>query len=146
MAIPHSPNIRRFFVAHDPMEFLPCRGESAQDRLAFDLYLADIKRGKSLFQLKAVASQMTSDIRRSWSARSFTAVSTPEGVFDAVVCNVSYHFHAHGQKYRSIRVMTEKANGYFAQNRQRAVYNGYGLLKLPGGLFERDGRIVTYVE
>jgi hypothetical protein len=42
--------------------------------------------------------------------------------------------------------MTEKAKAYFEQNRQNAVDNGYGLLKLPGGLFERDGRIVTYVE
>jgi hypothetical protein len=76
-------------VAYDQLEFLPYRGESAQDRLAFDLYLADVKRGKSLLQLKAVASQITSDIRRSWSARSFTAVSTPGGVFDAIVCNIS---------------------------------------------------------
>jgi hypothetical protein len=73
-------------------------------------------------------------------------VSTPDGDFDAVVCNVSYHFHAHGQKYGSIRLMTQLAKQFFEQQRQQAVDNGYGLLKLPdGSLFERDGRIVTYV-
>ena len=127
-------------------EYLPYRGESPQDRLAYERYLADVKRGKSSLQLQAVEAQMTPDIRQSWSARSFTAVSTPEGEFDAVVCNVSYHFHTHGQRYGSIRLMTEQAKRYFEQHRQQAVDNAYGLLRLPdGSLFERDGRIVTYV-
>ena len=127
-------------------EYLPYRGESPQDRLAYERYLVDVKRGKSFLQLKAVASQMTPDIRRSWSARSFTAVSTPEGEFDAVICNVSYHFHTHGHKYGSIRFMTQHAQQYFEQNRQQAVDNAYGLLRFPdGSLFESDGRIVTYV-
>lgn len=127
-------------------EYLPYRGESAQDRVAYEQYLVDVKRGKSLLQLRAVETQMTPDLRQSWSARSFTAVSTPDGEFDAVVCNVSYHFHAHGQKYSSIRLMTQQAKRYFDEHRQQAVDNGYGLLRLPNGsLFERDGRIVTYV-
>ena len=133
-------------MAQDTLEFLPYKGESSQDRLAFDRYMADVKRGKSLLQLKAVASQVTSEIRRSWSARTFTPVSTPEGVFDAIVCNISYHFHKHGQKYQTISSLTDKAKVYFEENRGQAVDNGYGLLKLPGGLYERDGRIVTYVE
>jgi len=99
-----------------------------------------------LLQLKAVAKQMSSDIRRSWSPRSFTAVTTPEGQFDAVVCTVSYHFHKHGQTYGSIRVMTHKAMQYFEEHRNEAVDCGNGLLRFPdGSLFERDGRIVTYV-
>ncbi len=127
------------------IEHLPYKGESPQDRLAYQRYLADIKRGKSLLQLKAVAREMTPDIRQSWSARSFTVVSTPEGDFDAVVCNISYHFNKHGSKYGSIRVMTQEAKRYFQQYRQQATPNGFGLLKLPNGsLFELDGRIVTY--
>jgi hypothetical protein len=127
-------------------EYLPYRGESPQDRLAYEQYLADVKRGKSSLQLTAVATEMTPEIRRSWSARSFTGVSTPEGEFDAVVCNVSYHFHTHGQRHGSIHLMTQQAKRYFEQHHEQAVDNGYGLLRLPdGSLFECDGRIVTYV-
>ena len=133
-------------MASDKIENLPYSGESPKDPLARDRYLADVRRGKSLLQLKAVADQMTPDIRLSWSARSFTAVSTPEGEFDAVVCNVAYHFHKHGQRHGSIRSMTEHAKQYLLQHRQHAIDNGNGLLKLPdGSLFERDGRIITYV-
>ena len=130
----------------DGIEYLPSRGESSLDRLAFQRYMSDVSRGKSLLQLKAVAAQMTPEIRQSWSARSFTAVSTPEGEFDPVVCNVSYHFHTHGQKYGSIYAMTRAARQYFEQHRQEGADNGQGLLRLPdGSLFESDGRIVTFV-
>src|ERR671939_370238 len=106
---------------HDDVEHLLYSGESPEDRFAYQRYLNDIKRGKSLFQLKAVAREMTLDIRRSWSERSFTPVSTPEGNFDAVVCNVSYHFHKHGSKYGSIGLMTQEAREYFLKHRQEAV-------------------------
>ncbi len=130
----------------DPIENLPYSGESPQDRLAHQRYLVDVQRGKSLLQLKAVAKEVTPDIRNSWSARSFTAVSTPEGIFDAVVCNVSYHYNKHGSKYGSIRLMTQTAKQYFQQHRQKATTTNFGLLKFPdGSLFEPDGRIVTYV-
>jgi hypothetical protein len=133
-------------MAHDDTEDLPSEGESARDHHAYKRYLHDVNRGKSLLQPKAVASQMTGDIRRSWSPRSFTAVNTPEGRFDAVVCNASYHFHKHGQKHGSIRAMTRQAVEYFAKHRQEAVDAGNGLLRLPNGsLYEQDGRIVTYV-
>lgn len=125
-------------------EHLPYRGESAQDRLAYERYLADVKRGKSALQLKAVAEQLTPDIRRSWSARSFTSITTPVGGFDALACNVAYHFHTHGQKYGSILLYTRAAREYFEHHRQEAVAGPQGLLKLPCGLFEVDGRIVTY--
>jgi hypothetical protein len=68
-------------------EHLPYNGESAQDRLAYDRYLADAKRGKTALQLKAVAEQLTPDLRRSWAPRSFTGISTSVGEFDAIVCN-----------------------------------------------------------
>ncbi|MCP5117087.1 MAG: hypothetical protein GY953_40195 [bacterium] len=125
-------------------ERLPYTGESAQTRLSYERYLADAERGKTALQLKAVAEQMTPDIRRSWSARSFTAVSTPVGDFDALICNVSYHFHKHGQKYGNIRLYTQAARRHFIQHRQHAVADQQGLLKLPEGRFEPDGRIVTY--
>jgi hypothetical protein len=126
-------------------EHLPYSGESAQDRLAYKRFLGDARRGKTALQLKAVAEQMTPDIRRSWSGRSFTAVSTPAGNFDALICNISYHFHTHGQKYGSIHIYTQEAKRYFEKHRQDAVLGVQGVLKLPKGTFEPDGRIITYV-
>jgi hypothetical protein len=89
---------------------------------------------------------MTLDIRQSWSERTFTPVSTPEGNFDAIVCNVSYHYNKHGSKYGSIWLMTHQAKMYFQQHRHEATVNSAGLLRLPNGsLYEKDGRIVTFV-
>ena len=45
--------------------------------------------------------------------------------------------------YGSVAGMTQAAQQYFAQNRTKAVLSS-GLLKLPGGVFEQDGRIVTF--
>jgi hypothetical protein len=133
-------------MGFDDREYLPYGGESPHDPFAYERYLADIERGKGLLQLKAVASEMTQEIRQSWSPRSFTAVVTPEGEFDAVVCNVSYHFHKHGEKYGSIRLMTDQAKQYFEQHRQEASLTEEGLLRFPdNSLFTLDGRIVTYV-
>ena len=129
----------------DGIEILPYSGESPQSRRAFEQYLADIERGKGLFQLLAVASQITPEIRAAWSARSFTAVWTMEGEFDATVCNVSYHFHKHGQKYGSITLMTQEAKRYFDQHLRDAV-DYQGMLRMPNGsLYETDGRIITFV-
>jgi hypothetical protein len=126
-------------------EHLPYCGESSKEHHAYERYLGDVARGKSLLQLMAVAMEITPAIRRDWSARSFTAVVTPEGEFDAVVCNISYHFHKHGQKLGSITQFTQQAKQYFRDHQKEAVDNGHGLLKLPdGSLYERDGRIVTY--
>ena len=129
-------------------EHLPFSGESAQDRLAYERYLQDVKRGKSalqlIVQLIAVAQQLTLDLRNSWLPRSFTGVSTSVGDFDAIVCNVSYHFHTHGQKYGSIRMYTEAAKRYFEQHRQSAVPDPKGLVRLPLGTFDRAGRVLTF--
>jgi hypothetical protein len=125
------------------IEHLPYQGESASDRLAYQRYLDEIKRGKSLLQLIAVQKALTSEIRQSWSARSFTPVQTSQGIFDDVVCNISYHFNKHGAKYGSIANMTQEAQKYFKQNRQLAVQSS-GILKLPHGSFEQDGRIITF--
>ena len=125
------------------MEHLPYQGESASDRLAYERYREEIKRGKSLLQLMAVQKEITPEIRQSWSARSFTPVQTSQGVFDDVVCNISYHFNKHGAKYGSIALMTQEAKKYFAQNRHVAVPSS-GILKLPDGSFEPDGRIITF--
>ncbi len=91
------------------LEYLPYKGESSFDRHAYSRYIADIKRGKSLLQLNAVSAEMTPYIRQSWSSRSFGAVSTPDGEFDALICNVSYHFYSHGQNYGNILLMTFQA-------------------------------------
>lgn len=125
-------------------EHLPYSGESGQDRLAYDRYLDDVKRGKSALQLSAVATQLTADLRNAWLPRSFTGVSTSAGDFDATVCNVSYHFHMHGQKYGNIRTYTEAAKRYFEQHRGSAVPDPKGLVRLPLGIFDRAGRILTF--
>jgi hypothetical protein len=39
--------------------------------------------------------------------------------------------------------MTQAAQQYFKQNRHLAVLSS-GILKLPDGLFEQDGRIITF--
>jgi hypothetical protein len=125
------------------VEHLPYQGESASDRFAYERYLEEIKRGKSLLQLTAVQKAVTPQIRQSWSSRNFTPVETPEGVFDDVICNISYHFYRHGAKYGSVDLMTQEAQRYFKENRHVAL-ESFGLLKLPNGLFEQDGRIVTF--
>ena len=124
-------------------EHLPFSGESAQDRLAYDRYLEDVKRGKSALQLTAVAAQLTRDLRDSWLPRSFTGVSTSAGDSDAIVCNVSYHFHTHGQKYGNIRMYTDAAKRH-STHRRTAVPDAKGLIRLPFGTFDRAGRILTF--
>ncbi len=125
-------------------EHLPHSGESAQDRLAFDRYMVDAKRGKTALQLKAVADQLTPDLRNNWAPQSFTGVSTSVGDFDATVCNVSYHFHTHGQKYGSILRYTMAARHYFEQHGQATIADQKGMIRLPMGVFDQKGRIVTF--
>jgi hypothetical protein len=134
-------------MATNETESLLYGGESPENVSAFQRYLLDVQRGKSLLQLKAVADDLTPQLRQWWSPRSFTPVQTSEGVFDEVVCNVSYHFYKHGQKYRTVRLMTEAALRFFREHRQEAsVRQRDGLLQFPdGSLFEVDGRIVTFV-
>src|ERR1700756_3946383 len=117
------------------VERLPYQGESADDRTAYESYLKDLQRGKSLLQLIATKKATTPEIRSSWSARSFTAVQTPQGIFDDVICNISYHFNEHGAPWGTVAAMTFAAQQYFRQNRHEAKLVN-GLLKLPLGSFE----------
>lgn len=134
-------------MANDDTEFLLYGGESPQNRIAYDRYLQDVQRGKSLLQLQAVAESITPHIRENWSARSFTPVETSAGRFDEIVCNISYHFHKHGQKYGTIQRMTDEALRYFQEHRSQAqLRNTDGLLILPNrSLYEPNGKIVTFV-
>jgi hypothetical protein len=125
-------------------EYLPYSGESAHDQLAYERYLGDVQRGKSALQLQAVADQLTPDLRSRWAPRSFTGVSTPAGEFDAIVCNVSYHFHTHGQKYGSIRFYTNAATRYFEEHGQGVAPDSEGLIRLTFGVFDSMGRIITF--
>jgi hypothetical protein len=125
------------------VERLPYQGESPSDRSAYEKYLEDIKRGKSLLQLLAAKKATTPQVRRNWSPRTFTAVQTPNGIFDDVICNISYHFNKHGARYGTVAMMTNAAQQYFMQNRHQAVLSA-GILRLPGGLFEMDGKIITF--
>ena len=125
------------------MEHLPYRGESPTDRLAYSRYLEDVKRGKSLLQLIAVRDAVTPLIKRSWSARTFTPISTSQGIFDDIICNISYHFGKHGARYGTIANMTIAAQDYFRQNHSKGQ-NKDGVLKFPCGIFETDGRIITF--
>jgi hypothetical protein len=123
---------------------LPSKSESPKDRKAHANYLKDVERGKSALQLDAVKKQMTTSIRNSWSPRSFTDVKIPSGQYDATVCNVSYHFHKHGQRYGNIRAYTEAAVKYFEQNHAKAKPDGSGIIKLPKGTYDKNGKIITF--
>lgn len=128
------------------IEHLLPAGESPQDRLAFERYKLDIGRGKSLLQLQAVAAEITPQIRLAWAPRSFTPVRTSAGVFDATVCTIAYHFHKHGERFRTIQAMTHAAQEYFRRERTQARITTEGLLKFPdGSMYEPSGRIVTYL-
>ena len=126
------------------IEILPSKGESPKDRAAHGQYLKDVERGKSALQLQAVKDQMTSEIRNSWSPKSFTDVKIPSGQFDKTVCNVSYHFHKHGQKYGNIKAYTLAAKKYFEANQAKGKPDGSGVIKLPKGTFDKDGKIITF--
>lgn len=127
-----------------PVEHLPYRGELARDAKAFAEYMGDIARGKALSQLKAVQDQLTPDLRKYWASQSFTKVITGAGKFDATVCSLSYHFHKHGQKYGNIRAYTEAARQYLVKNKKGARPDGRGLIKLPQGTYDKDGRIISF--
>jgi hypothetical protein len=134
-------------MSNKNVEYLPYRGESASDISAFQRYRAEAAlpkgRGKSLLGLLAVKKEMTPEIHRSWSARSFTPIQTSEGVFDEVVCNIAYHFKEHASKYDNIAQFTRAAQEHFQQFRKVAVLSNE-VLKLPKGLYEQDGRIITF--
>jgi hypothetical protein len=134
-------------MSQDDVEYLLSGGESPQDLFAREQYRLDIMRGKSLLQLQAVADSITPQIRQSWAPGSFTPIQTPVGRFDEIVCNLSYHFHKHGQKYGTIQSMTDEALRYFHGHRNEAtIRETDGLLVFPNGsLFEQNGRIVTFV-
>jgi len=125
-------------------EHLPYSGESPQNRFACDRYLTDARRGKTALQLKAVADQLTPDLRADWAVQSFSGVSTPVGNFDATVCNVSHHFHTHGQSYVKIRAYTLAAKRYFDAHGRSAKPDANGWIKLQKGVFDRNGRIITF--
>ena len=126
------------------MENLPSKGESPKDPKAHADYLKDVERGKSAMQLEAVKKQMTTEIRNSWLPRSFTAVKIPTGQYDATVCCVSYHFHKHGQKYGNIKAYTQAAKRYFEQYKAKPNPDGNGVIKLPKGTFDKNGKIITF--
>jgi hypothetical protein len=134
-------------VPDDDIEYQLYAGESPKNFTVFQQYLQQVERGKSMLQLRAVATSITPLIRQSWSARSFTPLQTTHGRFDEVVCNISYHFHKHGQKYGTVQNMTEAALRYYQSHRDQAVIRKTdGLLSFPNGsLYETDGRIVTFV-
>jgi hypothetical protein len=125
------------------MEHLRNGGVMAEENRAAQLYMSDLKRGKSLLQLMAIKAAMTADLYRQWSPGSFTSVMTPQGSFDPIVCTISYHFNKHGAPYGSISAYTSAALKYLRENRAKATLTE-GKLKLPRGTYEIDGRILTF--
>ena len=124
---------------------MPYGGESPQNRTAFSRYMEDVARGKSLIALIEMRKALTPSIRSSWYASSFTAIDTSEGQFDALTCNLAYHFAKHGAKYGTIANMTATAKAYFVANRPKAKLVD-SVLKFPNGsVFMPDGRIVTFI-
>lgn len=135
-------------MAEPRIEDMPYRGESPQDRAAFTRYLQDVNRGKSLLGLIAMRDALTPEIRKSWYASTFTPITTTQGTFDELTCNLSYHFSYANKKtsgkYNSIAQLTREAKLYFHQNRCQAKLVD-GVLKFPNGSrFTPDGRIITY--
>jgi hypothetical protein len=130
-------------MSQDETEYLLFGGESPANRAVFQRYLAEVQRGKSLLPLEAVAQAITPEIRRSWSARSFTPIKTSHGSFDEVVCNIAYHFQKHGQKYGNIQRMTEEALQVYREHRHEAkTRKSNGLVAFPdGSLFEPTGKM-----
>jgi hypothetical protein len=89
---------------------------------------------------------MTPEIYRSWSARSFTPIQTSEGIFDEIVCNIAYHFKEHGYKYyENIAQFTHAGVEHFRQFHNVGLVLSDGILDLPKGLYERDGRIISFM-
>lgn len=125
-------------------EELASHNESPSDRHAFGKYTNDVERGKSLIQLIYTQKAITPWVRSQWSGRSFTAVKTPVGDFDAVTCTISYHFNKHGTRFRSVHEMTIAAVEYLRTHRKSARVTAEGDLKLPRGRFNREGRIVWF--
>lgn len=128
------------------IEMLLNDGEPASCNGAHLRYKLDLLRGKGLLQLQATAADMTPKIRASWAPRTFGRVVTDIGEFDALTCNVSYHFFKHGQRFRSIAAMTDAALAYYSAHRHEAELElETGLLKFPNGsTFLPNGRIVTF--
>lgn len=128
-----------------PVEQMPYRGESAQDRHAFAKYMEEVKRGKSLLALMAMRNALTPEIRACWYEGTFGSIETSQGMFDELTCNLSYHFGKHGQKYGTIANMTAIAKRYWQDHRAEAREEN-GVLKFPNGsIFTLDGRIVTFI-
>jgi hypothetical protein len=127
-----------------PIEEMPYRGESAQDRTAFARYMEEVKRGKSLMALMAMRAALTPEIRACWHAGSFGTIRTSQGMFDELTCNLSYHFGKHGEKYGTIANMTAIAMRYFQAHRGEATPRD-GMLVFPNGsIFTPGGKIVTF--
>jgi hypothetical protein len=128
-----------------PIEQLPYRGESPQDRKAFASYMEDVRRGKSLLALIAMRDALTPEIRACWYEGTFGSIETTQGTFDELTCNLSYHFGKHGKKYGTIANMTSMAKRYFQDHRSEAR-DADGMLKFPNGsIFTHGGRIVTFI-
>jgi hypothetical protein len=128
-----------------PIEHLPYRGESPQDRHAFARYMEEVQRGKSLLALVAMRNALTPEIRKCWYEGTFGTIETSEGRFDALTCNLAYHFGKHGEKHQTIANMTAAAKQYFVSHRTQAKLID-GVLKFPNGsIFATDGRIITFI-
>jgi|SRR5579863_855430 len=128
-----------------PIEQMPYRGESPQDRQAFAKYMDEVKRGKSLLALIAMRKALTPEIRACWHEGTFGKIETSQGQFDELTCNLSYHFGKHGEKYATIANMTGIAIRYFKDHRAEAREEN-GMLKFPNGsIFTPGGKIVTFI-
>ncbi len=107
--------------------------------------MEEVQRGKSLLALVSMRNALTPEIRKYWYEGTFGTIETSEGTFDALTCNLAYHFGKHGEKYHTIANMTTVAKQYFVANRAKAKLVD-GVLKFPNGsIFTTDGRIITFI-
>jgi hypothetical protein len=117
---------------------------SLSDRFAYQQWLNWVGSGKSLFQLQAMKEAATPEIRASWVPSTFTPHRIGNEEFDALVCNLSYHFFKHGEHFGTVKRFTDAALLYFRENRAQAEVTPEGHLLLPKGRYTRTGQIISY--
>jgi len=117
-------------------------------------YRQSYSQGSSMLQLRAARDELTKSpwLRSKWHASTFTHETVGGEQFDGLSRNLAFHFNKHGQKFGTLRTMTEEALRF----KERASEGRPLILKdgTPGIVYEnesakayftQDGRIVSFM-
>jgi hypothetical protein len=124
------------------------------DHFRESAYWQSTLSGKSAFQLTAIHNALVNNpaLRAAWHPSTFTPYTIQGTTFDALECNLAYHFHKHGQRYGTIELMTAAAQSHFIHHKgdtgleRVKLRDGTAGLKLPdNSYYTLDGKIVTFV-